>query len=422
MEFLIRGAREFGEPGVFMSFEETEKDLAENVASLGFDIPDLVRKKKILIDHVRVERSEIEATGEYDLEGLFVRLGEAIRSVGAKRVVLDTIESLFSGLPNETILRAELRRLFQWLKDRGVTAIITGEKGERTLTRYGLEDYVSDCVIFLDHRVVDQVSTRRLRVVKYRGSTHGTNEYPFLIDRQGLSILPITGLALDHQVSDERVSSGVTVLDEMLGGKGWYRGTSVLFSGAAGSGKTTFLSSYVARAAARGERSLYFAFEESPHQLVRNMKSIGLDLYPEIRKGLIEISATRPTTLGLEMHLVMMHRQIEELKPHHVVLDPLTNLMDAGDLRDAKSLLIRVTDDLKRRGITVVCTVLVEGGEPDSKLGISSMVDTWISLASQEAGGTRGRTLQIIKSRGMSHSHSVAPYWITDRGITGRKP
>lgn len=419
IEFLVRGALEFDEPGVLMSFEETEKDLIANVAPLGFDLPDLIRKKKLLIDYVRIERSEIEATGEYDLEALFVRLGAAIDAIKAKRVVLDTVETLFAGLANEGIIRAELRRLFQWLKKRGVTTVITGERGEKTLTRYGLEEYVSDCVIFLDHRVVDQVSTRRLRIVKYRGSMHGTNEYPFLIDTDGISILPITSLALDHSVSNERISSGTPLLDEMLGGKGWFRASSVLVSGAAGTGKTSMLAAFLDRASSRGERSIYFAFEESPHQLVRNMASIGIDLGRWIRSGVLQVSSTRPTTLGFEMHLVLMHKMIAATNPMNVVLDPLTNLVDAGQLRDAKSLLLRMMDDLKRRGVTTVCTFLSE--LPATDLGISSMVDTWIVLSTQDVKGLRGRTLQVIKSRGMSHSHKITPYAITDRGIVVEK-
>jgi circadian clock protein KaiC len=400
-----------------MSFEETEKDLVSNVASLGFDLGDLLRKRKLVIDFVRVERSEIEATGEFDLEGLFVRLGSAIDSVKAKRVVIDTVEALFSHLPDESTIRAELRRLFQWLKARGVTAVITGERGEKSFTRYGLEEYVSDCVIFLDHRVVEQVSTRRLRVVKYRGSTHGTNEYPFLIDANGISILPITSLALDHSVSDERLSTGIPMLDGMMGGRGWFRASSILISGTAGTGKSSFLASFLNSAAAHGERALFFSFEESPDQIVRNMTSIGIDLSPWLRKGVLQISATRPTTLGFEMHLVLMHRQIEDMNPTVVVLDPLTNLVDAGELQDAKSLLLRVMDDLKRRGITTVCTYLAGPKEMETDLGISSIVDAWISLANEEAGGARQRTVQIVKSRGMAHSNRVTSFVIGDRGI-----
>jgi circadian clock protein KaiC len=420
LEFLVRGARDYGEPGVFMSFEETERDLAANVSSLGFDLPGLVRQNRIRVDHVRVERSEIELTGEYDLEGLFVRLGEAIDSIKAKRVVLDTIESLFSGLPNEIILRAELRRLFRWLKDRKVTAVITGERGAGTLTRFGLEEYVSDCVIFLDHRVVEQVSTRRLRIVKYRGTTHWTNEYPFLIDTDGFSILPITSLGLDHEVTEERISSGTGLLDEMMGGRGWYRGTSVLISGTAGTGKTSLLAGFLERAARRGERSLWFSFEESPAQLIRNMASIGIDLRPAVKSRLIEISSTRPTTLGLEMHLVLIHKLIERVKPQNVVFDPLTNLVDAGAIEDARSLLLRVMDDMKRKGITVVCTVLTND-QNESDLGISSMVDTWIALNNDVSDGARARTLQIVKSRGMAHSDKIRPFRITSQGITQHK-
>jgi circadian clock protein KaiC len=317
MEFLVRGATMFDEPGVFMSFEETNEELIKNVASLGFDLENLIKNKKIVLDHVHVERSEIEETGEYDLEGLFIRLGYAIDTIGAKRVVLDTIESLFSGLPNQLILRAELRRLFHWLKDKGVTSIITGERGEGTLTRQGLEEYVSDCVIMLDHRVTAQTSTRRLRVVKYRGSMHGTNEYPFLIDESGFSVLPVTSLGLDHIVSNKRISSGITLLDKMLEGKGYYRGSTVLVSGTAGVGKTSVAAHFAEAACKRGERVLYFCFEESPNQFMRNMLSIGINLEPWVRKGLLQFQATRPTFYGLEMHLAVTHKIVNIFKPRY---------------------------------------------------------------------------------------------------------
>ena len=347
MEFLVRGARQFNEPGVFMSFEETAKDLTQNVASLGFDLKDLVTHKKIVLDFVYLERSEIVETGEFNLEGLFIRLGQAIDSIGAKRVVIDTIESLFSGLHSQLIVRAELRRLFRWLKEKGVTAIITGESGEATLTRQGLEEYVSDCVIVLDHRVSDQVSSRRLRVVKYRGSTHGKNEYPFLIDEDGISVLPITSLGLNQAASTERISSGIARLDAMLDGAGYYRGSSVLVSGTAGTGKSSLAAHFAEAACQRGERVLYFAFEESPNQIMRNMRSIGIDLQPWVQKGLLQFHATRPTFAGLEMHLAIMLKAVNEFKPQVVILDPLNSFNFGGIETEVKSMLMRLVDFLK---------------------------------------------------------------------------
>jgi len=418
IEFLVRGAIDYGEPGVFMVFEETAQELAQNVQSLGFDLDQLIREKKLTIDFVRVERNEIEETGDYDLEGLFVRLNHAIDSIGAKRVALDTIETLFSGLSNEGILRAELRRLFRWLKDKGVTAIVTGERGEGRLTRHGLEEYVSDCVILLDHRVVEEVSTRRLRVVKYRGSVHGTNEYPFLIDENGISILPITSMGLQHKVSNERVPTGVSRLDAMLGGEGYYRGSTVLVSGTAGSGKTSLAAHFVNAACGRGERCLYFAFEESPQQIVRNMKSIGLDLERWIKKGLLRFHATRSTVYGLEMHLVTAHKVIREFQPHVVVLDPIGNLTMAGTVDDTTSMLTRLMDYLKSQKITAVWTSLTSGDATETTdVRISSLVDTWLLLRDIELGGERNRAMYVLKSRGMAHSNQIREFLLTEHGI-----
>src|SRR5512145_1222604 len=361
-EFLIRGATQFGEPGAFISFEETGEELAQNVRALGFDLDQLVDEKKLALDYVRVEPSEIEEVGEYDLEGLFVRLGLAIDSIGAKRIVLDTIESLFGGFTNQALLRSELRRLFRYLKDRGVTAVITGERGEGSLTRQGLEEYVSDCVLLLDHRVDDQVSTRRLRIVKYRGSTHGTNEYPFLIDEKGISVLPVTGLSLDHAVSNERVSSGVPRLDAMLGGKGYYRGSSVLVSGTAGTGKTSLAAHFAHENAKNGERVLYLAFEESPKQLMRNMRTIGIDLEPYVKKGLIKLDASRPTLYGLEMHLVRIHKLVSAFKPAAVIVDPISNFVTSATERETQSMLLRLVDFLKAQQVTAFFTNLTSGG------------------------------------------------------------
>ncbi len=419
MEFLVRGAMEYNEPGVFMAFEETAAELAQNVRSLGFDLDELVKEKKLAIDFVRIERSEIDETGDYDLEGLFIRLGAAIDAIGATRVVLDTIENLFAGLQNQGILRAELRRLFRWLKDRGVTAVITAERGDGTFTRHGLEEYVSDCVILLDHRVIDQVSTRRLRIVKYRGTAHGTNEYPFLIDEEGFSVLPVTSLGLQHDVSEERVSSGIPQLDTMLGGEGFYRGTTILVSGTAGTGKTSLSAQFVDAACRRGERCLYFSFEESPGQLIRNMRSIGLNLEQWVKKNLLQFHSSRAMFYGLEMHLAIIHKIVEEFKPQVVVLDPVGSLVQAGNRNDAHAMLIRLIDFLKLRGITAFLTNLTSGGGTLEKtdVEISSIVDTWLLMRDIELEGERNRSLYVLKSRGMAHSNQLREFLLTERGI-----
>jgi circadian clock protein KaiC len=418
-EFLVRGALQFNEPGVFMAFEETPQEITQNVASLGFDLGDLVKRKKIYLDYVRVERSEIQETGEYDLEGLFIRLELAIRAVKAKRVVLDTLEALFSGFSNPGILRAELRRLFRWLKDRGMTTIVTAERGDGTLTRQGLEEYVSDCVILLDHRVIDQLSTRRMRVVKYRGTQHGTNEYPFLIDQDGMSVLPITSLGLQHKASRERVSSGIPDLDAMLEGKGLYRGSTVLVSGTAGSGKTSISSHLALETCRRGERVLYVAFEESRDQVVRNMRSIGLDLEPSMKKGLLHFEASRPAESGLEMHLVRIHKLVEEIKPSLVIIDPVTNLMGSTHTREIEAMLTRLIDFFKQRQITALFVSLTSGGNyaEQTEVGISSLIDTWLLLREMEVNGERNRGLYVVKSRGMAHSNQVREFVLTDHGV-----
>jgi len=421
MEFLVRGATQFNEPGVFMAFEETAKDLTQNVASLGFDLKNLIARKKIVLDFVYIERSEIQETGEYDLEGLFIRLGQAIDSIGAKRVVLDTIESLFAGLSNQLILRAELRRLFRWLKDKGVTAIITGESGVETLTRQGLEEYVSDCVIVLDHRVSDQVSSRRLRVVKYRGSTHGTNEYPFLIDEDGISVFPVTSLGLRHVASTQRIPSGVARLDTMLGGAGYYRGSSVLISGMAGTGKSSVAAHFAEATCRRGARVLYFAFEESPSQIMRNMLSIGIELSSWVQKGLLQFQATRPAFTGLEMHLTGMHKAINVFKPQVMIVDTLNNFVIGDNKIEVTSMLMRLMDYLKMKQITGLFTCLAEGGGggvlEQTGVAISSLIDTWLLLRDIEIGGERNRGLVILKSRGMAHSNQIREFLLTDHGV-----
>jgi len=419
IEFLVRGAMEYNEPGVFMAFEETSEELAQNVASLGFDLKDLAAQKRMIVDFVSIQRSEILETGEYDLEGLFVRLGYAIDSIGAKRVVLDSLETLFSGLSNGAILRAELGRLFHWLKAKGVTAVITAERGDGKLTRHGLEEYVSDCVILLDNRVSNQFATRRVRVVKYRGSRHGTDEYPFLIGERGLSVLPITSVGLTHEAPTDRIPSGVPRLDTMLGGKGYFRGSSILVSGTAGTGKTSLSAHLIDATCRRGERSLVFLFEESPSQLLRNMRSIGLDLDLWMRKGLLLLHAARPTLYGLESHLVTMHKVTDEFKPNVVVMDPVTNLSSGGTVNEAKSLLTRLIDYFKTKQITTFFTSLTAGerSEEATDIGISSLMDTWLLVRDMESNGERNRVLYVLKSRGMAHSNQVREFRLTNRGI-----
>jgi circadian clock protein KaiC len=421
MQFLIKGITDHNENGVFMSFEEPSDDLTLNVKSLGFDIEKLKADKKLVVDHVRVERSEIEEAGEYDLDGLFIRLGYAIDSVKATRVVLDTIESLFAGLDNQAILRAELRRLFHWLKAKGVTAIITGERGEATLTRQGLEEYVSDCVIVLDHRVIEQVSTRRLRVVKYRGSTHGTNEYPFLIDDEGVSVLPITSLKLDNEVSSDVISTGVPGLNDMFYGGGFYRGSNILISGTAGTAKTTVACYFANEQCEKNEKTIYFAFEESPQQLVRNMKSIGIDLQKHIKKGTLQIHSSRPSLNGLELHLLTLRKLIKEFAPTTIIIDPISNLITVGSEHEVRSMLVRLIDMLKAHNITALFTSLnkqTDNFRPDlAEESVSSLVDTWVTVRDMEGIGERNRGIFIIKARGMGHSNQVREFVITNHGI-----
>lgn len=417
MEFLVNGALKYNEPGVFVTFEEKTDELATNVASLGFDLEKLERLKKLKVDHVHIERHEIEETGEYDLDGLFIRLEHSIKSIGAKRIVLDTIENLFGGLSNFGILRAELRRLFRWVKDNNITAVVTGEQGDGKLTRNGLEEYVSDCVILLDHRVINQISTRRLRIIKYRGSVHGTNEYPFLIDEDGITVLPVTSLKLDKAVSSERVSTGIKSLDEMFGGEGFFRGSSILVSGMAGTGKTSLAAFFVNEACKRKEKALFFAFEESPAQIIRNMKSIGLNLEPHIKKGLLKFHSARPALHGLEMHLSSMYKMIKQFKPTTVVLDPVTNLVSVGLINEVNSMLLRLIDFLQGEGISVMLTALMKVVDERMDEGVSSLVDAWVAVKDAENNGERNRLLYIMKSRGMRHSNQVREFVITNKGI-----
>ncbi len=419
MEFLARGALQFNENGVMMSFEERAEDLIKNFASLGFNLHDLIEKKMLLIDYVYIERAEIEETGEYSLDGLFVRLDYAISSTGAKRVLLDSIEALFSGLSNEGILRSELRRLFYWLKKKEVTAIITGERGVNTLTRYGLEEYIADCVVLLSHTVKNQIATRRMRVVKYRGSSHGADEYPFLIDKNGISVLPVTSLSLNHKVSSKRIASGIERLDTMLGGKGFYRGSSILVSGTSGTGKSTLAASFAHAACLRGEKVLYFAFEEAPQQIIRNMRSIGLELENCVNNDTLNIHASRPTAWGLELHLAKMHQIIDSFQPEFIIVDPISNFISVGTINEVRSMLTRLIDHIKNQGITSMFTDLITGGvfTEKTEIGISSIMDTWILLKHIEINGERNRGIYILKARGIAHSNQIREFLLTSEGI-----
>lgn len=419
MEFLVNGAMLYNEPGAFFSFEETEKELTANVASLGFNLDNLVARKKIWLEHISIEPEQMKENGKYDLKGLFVRIHQAIETVNAKRVVLDTIESLFSGLADTFILRSEISQLFLWLKKKGVTTIVTGERGDNRLTRQGLEEYVSDCVILLDHRVNEESSIRRLRIVKYRGSTHGTNEYPFLIDEDGFSVLPVTSLALDHISSRERVSSGIPRLDTMLSGKGYFRGSTILVSGTAGTGKTTIAAQFVEAACKRNERALYFAFEESSSQFMRNMDSVGIHLEQWVKKGLLQFHATRPTFHGLERHLTTTIKLINEFKPRIVILDPVDAFVTGGNVNEVKTMLLRLVDFMKIKQITAFFTSLTSANESMEFTGvyISSLIDTWLLLRDIEIGGERNRAMYVLKSRGMAHSNQIREFRLTNRGI-----
>ena len=419
LEFLVRGAELYNEPGVCVAFEETVDELTTNMASLGHNLASLVKAKKLAIDYVEIERKQIEETGEYSLDGLFVRLEQAIDEIKAKRVLLDTVELLFLGLKSEGIVRAELRRMFHWLKNKGVTAVITAEQGDQSFTRYGLEEYVADCVIMLDHRVNDQISTRRLRVVKYRGSSHGTNEYPFLLDDQGITVMPITAAGLSHGAPTERISSGVHGLDQMLGQKGFFRASSILITGTAGTGKSSFSASFVSAACERGERALYFAFEESPSQILRNMSSVGLNLQRWMKSGLLKLHSSRPTATGLESHLAQMYKEIDDFAPDVVVVDPITNLISIGDLISVKAMLTRLIDYLKLKNITAMFTNLIFGDQEEERaIGISSLMDSWLVLRDSPHGIDRVRTVNLLKSRGMSHDMRVHSFTLGEKGIT----
>jgi circadian clock protein KaiC len=419
MEFLVRGATKYGEPGIFISFEESSQELTQNVASLGWDLSTLIAEGKMAIDYVQIDRSQIQETGEYDLEALFVRLGYAIDRIQAKRVVLDTLEVLFGGLSKEAIVRAEIRRLFLWLKSKGVTAVITAESGEHTITRHGLEEYVSDCVIFLDRRITNELSTRRLNIVKYRGSRHGANEYPFLIEDNGISILPLTSVELNYAVSSERISTGIDRLDTMLGGEGYFRGSSILISGTAGTGKSSLCAQLAAATCQRGEKCLYIAFEEAPNQIIRNMNSIVIYLSPLVTGGLLQFHALRPTLYGLEMHLVQVHQLVAQFQPAIAIFDPISSLDSAGTIPQVKSFMMRLIDFLKSKQITAILTNLVSGGNPleHTEIGVSSLMDTWLMLKDLETNGERNRLIYVLKSRGMAHSNQVREFKLTNKGV-----
>ena len=418
-EFLVRGAIQFNEPGVLMAFEETESELKANVASLGFDLQGLIKSKKILVDYVHIERGDVLNSGDYDLEGIFVRLNHAIDSIGAKRVVLDTLEVLFASLPNEAILRAELRRLFRWLKEKGVTAVITAERGREQLTRHGLEEYVSDCVILLDHRVHNQIATRHLRVVKYRGAVHATNEFPFLIGEEGISVVPITSLGLNHKVSLDRIGTGIPRLDKMLGGQGFYRGSSILLSGTPGTGKTSVAANFAQAACRRGERTLFFSFEESPQQIIRNMQSIGLKLDPLVKQGLLRFHAARPSLCGLEMHLATMFKEIATFNPRVVIIDPINSLVELGTVSEGSAMVTRLVDYLKAKQVTTLFTSLSFGENTleESVATVTSPMDAWLLLKDFEGNGERNRIFYVLKARGMAHSNQIREFLISNHGI-----
>jgi len=420
MQFLVRGATEGQEPGVFVAFEETESDLKRNVASLGWDLETLCGERRLAVESVSVSSEEMAEAGQYDLEGLFVRLDAAIRDVGASRIVLDTVETLFGVFTDAHVVRAEFRRLLRWLKDRGITAVVTAERGEEGLTRFGIEEYVSDCVIDLSQGMRGQTTRRHLRVLKYRGSGHGTNAYPFLIGQNGIHLFAVTELGLDFPVFEERISSGIDRLDEMLGGRGFYRGSSILLSGTAGTGKSSISASFADAACARGEQALYISYEEPRLQIVRNMQSIGIDLQKWHESGNLRFHTTRVTTHGLEEHFFLVKGLIEESPPNVVVIDPVSNLLQLGSPEEVKNLLTRLIDFLKSRGITTLVTELITGGHSieATNTDISSLMDAWLLLRDMESGGERSRVLYVLKARGMSHSHQVREFLLTDQGVS----
>lgn len=419
MEFLVQGATQYQEPGVFLSFEESVQELAENVSSFGWDLDTLIAEKQLALRFIQIDRSQTGETGEFDLEALFVRLGHAIDSVQAKRVVLDTLEVLFGGVNNTAIVRSELQRLFLWLKERKVTAIVTAESGENSPTRHGIEEFVSDCVILLDQRTYNDLATRRLRILKYRGSSHGSNEYPFLIEENGISVLPLSSVGMDYEASSEQISTGIARLDRMLGGQGYYRGSSILISGTAGTGKSSLCALIANATCYRGERCLYLAFEESANQIIRNMRSIGVDLAAPVQQGLLKFQALRPTAYGLELHLVKIHQLVRDFQPKTVIIDPISNLHYAGTSLQVQAFMMRLIDFFKTQQISTILTNLTSGSSAleQTEVGISSLADTWLLLRDQETNGERNRLIYVLKSRGMHHSNQVREFRLTRNGI-----
>lgn len=423
IDFLIKGVTDYNEPGVLMSFEETEDDVYKDVAAINMDLQGLVLRKKILFEHIVLERKDIRET-DFNLEGIFVRLEDAIDSIGAKRVVLDSLESVFAGLTDFGILRLEIKRLFRWLKVKQVTAIVTGEPGKNgSFTRHGLEEYISDCIILLDNRVRDQIATRRIRVIKYRGSSHGTSEYPFVIDNEGLSVIPITSAGLEQPGTKEKVTTGIPSLDKLFRGRsGYTKGSTILVSGTAGSGKTSFAAAFALESCKRGESCFYLSYEESAGQLIQNLRSIGIDLEPWVKKGLLKIVALRPSVLGLEMHLLNVYKLVDSFKPKAVVVDPLTSLIGEGDKREVESMFTRMIDLFKSRSITTFFTSLVSStfqSNTSGEIGVSSLIDTWIVVRMVEDDKDRKRTreLFIVKSRGTDHDSDVHKFILSDGGI-----
>jgi circadian clock protein KaiC len=418
MQFLVNGVTRYGEPGVFLTFEESREELVANVRSFGFGVDRLEREGRLLVDALPLEPQTVE-TGEFDLEALIVRLAWAVDQVGAKRVAVDNVEALFTAFSRPALVRAEVRRLFRWLKDHELTAVITGERGEDMVTRHGMQEYLSDCVVVLDHRIVQDVATRRMRVLKYRGAMHGRNEYPFLIGADGLEVLPITSIGLRQPVSSDRISTGVVGLDEMLGGEGVFRGSGVLISGTSGTGKTTIASCFADAACRRGEVVLYFSFEESQAEIERNLASVGLDMAHWVERGLLHFHCERPTTRGLEDHLALMQQLTRELAPTLVVIDPVSSLARGASPFDVSSMLLRQIYYLKATGITAVMTVLnEETGLQQPIQSISSLVDTWLHVDIMESFEERNRGLYVRKARGMAHSNQIREFLLSDQGVS----
>ncbi|WP_240236172.1 circadian clock protein KaiC [Nocardioides sp. CFH 31398] len=416
VEFLAQGARAYGEPGVLLSFEETADELVANAASIGVDLRAMADEGTLVVDSAAGDLDDLVQSGAFDLEGLLLRLAAAIDAVGARRVVLDTVETLFSTLPDETTVRREFARLLRWLKERDLTVVVTAERGQQgRLTRHGIEEYVSDCVVVLDHRVEDEVATRRMRVAKYRGSPHGTNEFPFLISGRGLVVMPLHHDELT-EVSEERVSLGIPELDTMVGG-GVFRGSTIMISGSAGTGKTSIAACAADAACRRGEKALFLSFEEPSGQVVRNMRSIGLDLQHWIDKGLLVVQHMRPAITGLEAHLASLHMILDEHPAEVVVLDAVASLSRGVASYASASAVARDIAMLRLRGATTVLTALAgTHDDPHTDVSASSLVDAWLLVRNVENDGERNRLLMTIKNRGSFHSNQVREFLLTDDG------